>query len=380
MNENLFLLILSPITALIPALLSIYLVIKKKFKIYKNIWNIGLLGLWIWSTIGAVVNRSFLSFLMSFSFLIYYFLSQYIHNIKIDCMSVEKIIEKIYYFSIIPSIIGILEKIIFVLVDKLNHRIYSTFGNPNIAGDWFVIIILFGLYLINKTNDKKLRYRYIGLIFIYSITLLLTGSRGAFVSLFASSIAMYIFLNKKSKVVLILIAVIQVIVLRFGFLENKASKVTTPQTISYSFTSRDAIWKGSINMAKEKPILGWGIFGTKEAGKYYIGGKGNIHSHNLWLSFIVMTGVVGLVIYLTIKGKMYLNLYKLYRDKNQLVPLFVGINSVFVVHGLIDFTIMAPQLGIIFVCTSAFVNTFANDEQIILKSKKVLVNNTYNIE
>ena len=142
--------------------------------------------------------------------------------------------------------------------------------------------------------------------------------------------------------------------------------------------------KGAIQMFLVKPILGWGLLGTFEHGSNFIFKDDPtlqnkiisflIHPHNLWLAFLVGVGVVGLGIYLYVKLNLYRDMIKLYKQHNKLLPLIASINAMVIIQGIVDCTLYAPQLGIIFVCTGAITYNMANDKMIrkarFIKSKK----------
>ena len=102
-----------------------------------------------------------------------------------------------------------------------------------------------------------------------------------------------------------------------------------------------------------------------------------IHPHNLWLTFLVSTGVIGLGIYLYIKFNLYKDMTKLYKEKNQLFPLLAATNAMIIIQGIVDCTLYAPQLGIMFVCMGAITYNIANDKMVrkrkLIKNKDIAV-------
>ena len=66
---------------------------------------------------------------------------------------------------------------------------------------------------------------------------------------------------------------------------------------------------------------------------------------------------------------------KLYKKRNTMLPLIAAINAMVVIQGIVDCTLYAPQLGILFVATGAITYNMANDKMIkkarFTKVKKV---------
>lgn len=196
MITSLLLAVLSPYTALLPAAYMTYKVLLGKVTIYKNPWNIGLLLLFGWSLISGIINQSLISTVLSLAFLMYFCLSVFLQNYFYNESQIEKLYKYLVYFSIFPALLGIIEKIVFMNFDvawwktilgisnlsNINHRIYSTFGNPNVAGTWFATMILVCVYFATKTSKKEKLFYQVSMV-LFAFTLFLTGSRGAEIGL-----------------------------------------------------------------------------------------------------------------------------------------------------------------------------------------------------
>ncbi|MEG1254463.1 O-antigen ligase family protein [Clostridium sp.] len=377
MFNLILLLVLSPYTALFVGVYATYKMVKMRDEIQKNSWNIGLLLLFGWSLIVGIVNKSIMSICASFIFILYFALSIYLQSYCKTEDKLDKISEYLIKFSIFSGIIGIIEKLTFAyfpmeLWKKIlevplevtsNHRIYSTFGNPNVAGDWFAIMIIVTLYYASISKDKKCKTLYYGATVLFLINLCLTGSRGAFVGLVFGLVSL--FLLKKNKSDRIIFCCILLIIAVVGFTPEKISDISQEMTgheIERSFDTREEIWIGSIKMVDEKPITGWGLVGTIEFGNQYSRYSKVInHSHNIWLSLLTSIGIVGLSIYLFIRANIFKNLIYLYMEDYGSVALLISIQVIILVHGVIDFTIIAPQIGMLFVGTSAIITVFAKE-------------------
>ena len=75
--------------------------------------------------------------------------------------------------------------------------------------------------------------------------------------------------------------------------------------------------------------------------------------------------------YLYIKVKLFKDLFKLYKVKEPLVPLLVSLNVVVIVQGLVDCSLYAPQLGILFISTCAITFNLSHGKvRVEKKSKK----------
>ena len=199
------------------------------------------------------------------------------------------------------------------------HRIFSFFGNPNMTGAWFGNIILMIFYLKYINKDKRDSIIYNISIAIVVVALLLTESSGAFIALVVSILIYYILKEKKDVRGLIAIFItVGLISIIFFMIQNKVANTTPLGEIVTSFNSRCRTWFGAVNMVFEKPITGWGMLGMLQHGSNFVYSDQPelynkiitflVHPHNLWLTFLVTLGIVGLAIYLYIKFNRYIKI------------------------------------------------------------------------
>ncbi len=368
--------VISPYTTIIPVLYMTYMVLFKKIDIYINHWNIGLCLLVIWSLVVGVINYSFTSTITSFIIFMYFCVSIFIQNYCESENKVEKILRYLVTFSLFSAIFGIVEKAIYVYFKFniwagflkftsqpiFNDRIYSTFGNPNVAGNWFAIMIIIGLYFCSTTSKTtKLLYQTSTLLFV--IALYLTGSRGAFMGLLFGLFIFY--LLKGSKKDMWLFVTIFILTAAVTFMPSQILQNVTGHNFDDSFNSRIGIWNGCLKMIKIKPLMGWGLMGISEHGKQFMKGyyyATMYHGHNIWITFMTTLGVVGVSIYLYLKVNLFRNLRVLYTQNCRMVPMLAGVQAVIIGHGLVDFTMIAPQAGLLFIGCSAIINALAKQQ------------------
>lgn len=367
--------VFSPFTAVIPAVCAVNMLVRKRLKVEKNYWSIGLFLLVLYSLISGIVNESILSILSSFGLLGYFAVNIFSQNYFVKVSRVNIVIKYIVYLTVISAIGGIIEKIIFFLLGMPQHRVLSSFGNPNMTGAWFgsVILMIFYLKCIEKNKNDLLIYNVAIVLII--IALLLTESTGAFIALVGSIFIYYLLKEKKDFKGLIAISItVGIISILFMLVQNKVANTTPIGEIVISFNSRYCIWIGAIKMILLKPIIGWGMMGMMEHGSNFVFSSEAhlhnkiilflIHPHNLWLAFMVSLGIGGLIIYLYIKFNLYKDMISLYKKRNTMLPLIVSINAMVVIQGIVDCTLYAPQLGILFVVTGAITYNMANDKMV----------------
>lgn len=383
LNNNILFLILliviSPYTTIIPGIYMTYTVLSGKVNLKKNYFNIGFILLFLWAFTVGVINRSLTSIISSFALFIYFCCSVYIEDYFINRERIEKIYRYLLYFSFLSALLGILEKIISIyfktnLIAKFldftcqqinNKRIYSTFGNPNVAGNWFAIMILVSLYF-SSLESKYNRLLYKLATFLFTVALFLTGSRGAFIGLAFGLLIFYICKFNISKKNTVLLVPMFIIIFIVTFVPIPILDKIIDHNVGRSFYNRIRIWRGCIEMIKVKPFTGWGLMAIWDNGAKYISQyhKTLFHAHNIWITFMNTLGIIGLSIYLYIKVNLFRSLKVLYREECTFLPMLAGIQALIIGHGLVDFTMIAPQSALLFILCSITIVSLENQYKV----------------
>lgn len=355
MNRSLLLIIGSPFTAWVPLLVHGLQLIKKPLKIVLHPINVGVIGLFFWSIISAVYNKDLMSFAASFIFILYLVLISWVNKSLLSFEKIHRLLREIWVISLIPAVLGILEKIISTQFEMNwlvkvfwnptyfptieNYRIMSTFGNPNVAGDWFGIMSLLSFYFLEHSGYRKRKLIVFGNILFLS-SLVLTGSKGAMAAYFCSALVFAVLKHSKRTWLF----------LSF-FLGLSTIGISSFFNLFETYNSRDLIWQNCIELIKNSPIFGCGILGIYPRIQ-------EVHGHNLFLSIGASLGVVGLI--LVVYQMMYLinTLWLLNHNRIRMAPILTGLLTFLLVHSIVDFTILTPQIGIFYFGTCAVVTRF----------------------
>lgn len=374
-------------------ILITFVVFFKNYK--KNIFDkpfiLLIFGLFATQTITALVNRSgnFFGNIIEIAFMFAYCLIMAIF----DDNTKEKIFKitayMVQFFSFVLAmftIILLLFRTSFVwAISKEINYFYGVFGgriwgfiNPNAAAIFSYISIFTALSLINRYRDKNFFVLKLNII-LQIIYFSLQQSRGAILSLIFTIILYCAFVTRETKIyrriikgfvycalLFTIIFSVNAITILYNntfkseiiFLdknfntipkENKMiaeSELLKDENLKGRITDstpsgRTYIWKNAINMAKEKPIFGYGIRNVPENyerffNKYSISNSlkgGNFH--NIFITVLVSGGILNLISFSAII------LYLSYRF---LKYLRKGTNSYTKIFILIFFTMMFGQL------------------------------------
>ena len=195
-----------------------------------------------------------------------------------------------------------------------NNGVTGIFNNQNYAGAWLSIILPLCLFFLIRKNNTKIITPFVflnSLSFVYMIVL--TSSRGAILSIFASILLFTRSIKNKAYILFAFFSILAILNLIplisinlqskiYDFLPFALIKKTSITELSSSdFFPRIEIWSKSINLIKSNFITGYGAGSFKDLYILSNGSFGDIqHSHNIFLEIAINHGLLSsLLIFLT---------------------------------------------------------------------------------
>lgn len=228
------------------------------------------------------------------------------------------------------------------------HRIYGTFAHPSCFALYLVLFI--GL-TIWKLKFGKRKLFWLLLLLVQLIALINTFSIGGLVML--ATLFIFIFLKevrKKKKTIGFMIIVVLALFTGFLFLQSRYGKMRieelkrTPslfevieeETITNSFTWRIIHWKLLINEWRKKPFWGYGLHTSRD-----FLGRWHTAPHNDYIRYLVETGLVGLIAFISFLAIVGNKLIKKYRSSTDylyksLTLIVIGIFFSWLVGAMAD--------------------------------------------
>src|SRR3989339_56146 len=231
------------------------------------------------------------------------------------------------------------------------NRVYGTFGNPNYLASFIIAILPIAIFTWKQSfSNKLIRNANIVMIFLFVVTLFLTGSRSAWV---ASILSFGIFgilkiIKEKDYKILITICIIFSLIL-IGIEFKKYIAPIVPQierlkldtTKSNSIATRKTLWQIGIKMIRNEPFTGYGHDmlqkninpllpdNLKSDPTYFID-----RTHNELLDIILMHGFLTFIGYIGLISLTWINGIKIYVYEKQksMMPVLIGITSLNFYH------------------------------------------------
>jgi len=185
------------------------------------------------------------------------------------------------------------------MFSSIGFRVTATLQNPNMLGQYLVLMIPVGGAKLLSCKTWKERIFYFASCGLMCICMILTMSRGAWLGLVFAGAIFFVLLDPR----LIMLAPFALVALYFVLPESVISRFTSIGNLKDSSTSyRVSIWLGSLAMLKDGYWLCGIGPGDAAFNAVYPAYSFNTivapHSHNLFLQIVCDAGICALVIFL----------------------------------------------------------------------------------
>lgn len=335
------------ITASLWIVLDFKKIKKTNFKLLKPILLFSTIGLF--SLAINFVNLTLNEFFVSFLYLARWILYSSIYFILVT--RDREFIKKFKYLLIVPIctvlIVGLvqfffypsLRNLFYLGWDEHLYRLFSSFLDPNFAGAFLVISLIYLIYLSWQSYIKKKRNIFIFtsiLSVISFISVYLTYSRSALIMLLVSLTVFLVLIKKVRLLILVLITFVVLI-----FLSPKAFQ-TEGTNIFRIFSSQERVKSAqvAVKIIGENPIFGVGFNAYRYAQNKYANLNDSkwetTHSgagtDNSFLFVLATAGIVGFVVYIYLIYKIFL-LAKL-KQKNPMSIVLISVLCGLLVNSL----------------------------------------------
>ncbi|MFH1585095.1 MAG: O-antigen ligase family protein, partial [Patescibacteria group bacterium] len=276
-------------------------------------------------------------------------------------------------------------------------RPVATVGNPLFLAMFLVFLTLLGLAFLWQEQNVKRRAAIAAALLLFIYVIFITLSRAALLGLGAGAIFFLLAALPRRKLVKIglgvAVLVVSLIILYANthpilpaFLEQVPEAETFWYRLSVERITDDArfsAWEVAGNAIVQRPILGWGPSNAAIAlDSFYDSTKTPLlasigwwdTSHNIYIDFLLETGVLGLAIFLAFIASLLWNLQLLKRKKPNLKLQATGVQAAFfgyLVQGMFSFNTFATYLVFFFLVGYSFHLISASSQLISTPSPSV---------
>lgn len=205
------------------------------------------------------------------------------------------------------------------MFEDIKTRVYATLDNPNVLGQYFILMIPLAFTLLIKTKSAGQKLLYLAGNAVMFACLMYTWSRGAWVGV-VLGIGFFLILKDRRWLAL---CVAGLLLMPSVLPASVLSRLTSIGNVKDSSTAyRVSVWIGSIRLIREYWFSGIGLGSDaflRVYPHYALGGADfALHSHNFYLQWIVDMGIFGLFLYAGIIATCFTEIYRV-REKNTLI-------------------------------------------------------------
>lgn len=182
------------------------------------------------------------------------------------------------------------------MFEDIKMRVYATLENPNVYGEYLILIIPFTISLLWTEKNWKKKLFLLTCLGILGLALVLTFSRGCWLGIIFAIAILALIIDKRFAFLGLLLLILAPFILP----DTIISRFTSIGNLKDTSTSyRVNIWLGTISMLKDYWLSGVGLGITSFNTIYPLYSYNNIkapHAHNLYLQIIVEYGIIGFIV------------------------------------------------------------------------------------
>jgi O-antigen ligase len=210
------------------------------------------------------------------------------------------------------------------LFEDIKARVGSTFENPNVLGEYLVMIIPVAIAMLWGQKRWLSRVLTLGLTASMLACLVYTYSRGAYLGLMLA-LALFAVLRDRRFIIL---GVIGLLALPFVLPPSVINRFTSIGNLTDTSSSyRISVWLGSLKLVKDywPSGIGLGLEPFKLIyPKYSLNAAYAHHSHNIYIQLLIETGIAGFLTFFAMILVYYKTLLAgFYRTKDSFTSTFM---------------------------------------------------------
>ena len=265
----------------------------------------------------------------------------------------------------------------------LRRRMYSTLYNPNLLSAFLLMVLsLAGAFALER-QDRRQKFGCFCLVAVFFLCLILTYSRGAWISVGALVFFFGLFWDKR--IWLLFLIVPAVLLFYHGGVTERLLSVFSHRDADTSVAMRLDMWSSAVLMIADHPFfgIGWGSF--KYVYPVYnelIQDAGIVifHAHNMYLNILAETGIIGFSAFMSFffgngwYAFRFLRRHALHSPEGAFAMAFIAAVMALAICSISDYDLFSTQISLTFWLLSGLFSGIYVDHR--KKIKKSLRNNS----
>lgn len=259
-------------------------------------------------------------FTITLNIVLFWFIGNLIYN--------QPLVAEKMLFAIVVGIT--ISTIIFALGYGVSYEFgrLTIFGeNSNAIGFYAVFGLMYIISLIFENRNQVGRKRYLVIVFIFPLlgAAAGSGSRTAFIMLIVG-LSLFFLLKSNKKFYLkafsviigaIVVYLVYNYLLTFELLHDRLMSTIEEGNLA----GRETIWRFSIRIITEHPLIGVGIGEFKNIAEQLYGSRTS--PHNVYIEILLYSGFVGLFFFLLFLFRLLKTAFVTYRIQNYVLPIIL---------------------------------------------------------
>jgi O-antigen ligase len=219
-------------------------------------------------------------------------------------------------------------------------------SGTNAFGGFMGLLLPFEIALLHLSSRRSAaRVFHLAVIALSFVSVILSGSRGAALSITASSLLAVLCFSRQNRTRIVAIAttaiVLPTIILVAGLISPRLTHVDQEESVA----TRYLLWAEAGQMFLSHPVTGIGLGNFRESydPAAVEEDPGKVDVHNLYLQFLTETGIIGLVVFASIAVHVIRrgakNLKRVPADSIVYAISYAAIAAMLsvLIHGMVDF-------------------------------------------
>lgn len=343
---------------------------------YKGNWNVFgwperiFLGFMVWSTISWFFNPYLLlgwlpaGLIPVLLFGLYYLLSLWIKEVlNWDWRQFQKHYLQFWLFGLYAVVVTILQRVDWIPTEKStlfyllgfypmqqaeSVRSIGTASNSNLAAAMLICLALLSIYASSVLVGRWRKIGAFATFVVICLAIWCTGSRGAWVGLVIGLLIQVWMTGHRKRTVLLFLGLMTIGLVIY----TNQTLIPREETLFATAEVRFFVWQNSFRLFAENWLTGvlplhFSYLFDQLTGRYLF------HAHNVFLGMATDFGVVGLLLFLSLivvttsRARRWRKSAKT-KEEKRLAGVLISIIFALLGHGMYDYPILVPQIGLIF--------------------------------
>lgn len=235
-------------------------------------------------------------------------------------------------------------------------RSVGTSTNSNLAAALLICMALISTYAFSILKIRWQKVAAVAAFFLFCVAIWMTGSRGAWVGLTVGLLVQVWMTGNRRRAVLFFVF----LALLACVIYTNQTLIPREETLFATISVRIFVWQNAFRIFLDHWLFGvlpihFGQVFADLTGRYIY------HAHNILLGVATEFGVAGLTLFLIM---LVVTVYRARKwrkmsiriEEKRLAGMLLSLIFAFLGHGMYDYTIIAPQVGALFILSLILIN------------------------